>query len=107
MKTLRILSAFLLAAVMLSACSEDTPIADPSLGDVSPAVYVAIGNSLTAGYTNGALYESDQKYSYPHLIAQALGTPEFVQPLIPDPGTGNLMIWQGFSATGSPVIKYN
>lgn len=107
MKHTRILSILLFSAVMLSACSEDTPIADPSLGDVNPTVYVAIGNSLTAGYANGALYESAQIYSYPNLIAQALGTPEFVQPLIPDPGTGNLMIWQGFSATGSPVIKYN
>jgi hypothetical protein len=107
MKFTSLLSALLVAVVMLSACSEDTPIADPSLGDVNPAVYVAIGNSLTAGYTNGALYESAQMYSYPSLIAQALGTPEFVQPLIQDPGTGNLMIWQGFSASGSPVISYN
>ncbi|MDT8323280.1 MAG: hypothetical protein RRA94_04135 [Bacteroidota bacterium] len=107
MNNTRILSALLVAVVMLSACAEDTPIADPSLGEINPNVYVAIGNSLTAGFANGALYESAQAYSYPKLIARAVGTPEFVQPLIPDPGTGNLMIWQGFAAGGRPLISYN
>jgi lysophospholipase L1-like esterase len=105
MKNLRILLSLLAMTALLSACSEDTPIADPSLGGVNPQVYVAIGNSLTAGYQSGALFETGQKYSYPNLLAQQLGAGEFVQPLIPDPGTGNLMILQ--QLVPSPVITYN
>lgn len=105
MKNYRTLYALLAAVVLFAACSEDTPVADPSFGDVNPEVYVAVGNSLTAGYTNGALYESAQVYSYPNLIAQALGTSEFVQPIIPDPGTGNKMSLAALSPT--PSITFN
>jgi len=71
-------------------------IAPPSTGGkVDFTRYVSLGNSLVAGYENGALYESAQQYSYPNLIAQqaslAMGTTVvFNQPLISDPGFGIL-----------------
>ena len=40
-----------------------------SLGSTNFASYVAIGNSLTAGYQSGALTEQHQIYSFPNLIA--------------------------------------
>ncbi|MBA7637151.1 hypothetical protein ES703_44786 [subsurface metagenome] len=48
--------------------------------------YVAIGDSLTAGFQNGGLVEDYQKYSYPNIIAKQLGIKDFQQPLIFQPG---------------------
>lgn len=58
-------------------------------GNADFSSYVAVGNSLTAGYQNGALYESAQQYSFPKLIARQIGIEDqFTQPLISDPGIG-------------------
>jgi len=85
----RILSLIFATTLIFAAgCSEDkTPSGPNSMGSVDASVYVAIGNSVTAGYQNGALYEGAQKYSFPNLLAERLGT-NFVQPLVMEPGTG-------------------
>lgn len=88
---LRILTA---AFLLFSACSEENPVGDPNLGSVNPETYVAIGNSLTAGYQSGALFNEAQLYSYPNLLAKQLGSADFEQPLMPYPGTGELRILQ-------------
>ena len=44
-------------------------------------------------------------YSFPNLLAQALGSTDFQQPLMPYPGTGDLRILQ--SLVPSPVILSN
>jgi lysophospholipase L1-like esterase len=82
----------LLLAVFAAGCSEEdrTPSGPNSFGSIDKSVYVAVGNSITAGYQSGTLCESWQVYSYPNLIAQQLGT-SFVQPIMPDPGTGQMM----------------
>jgi lysophospholipase L1-like esterase len=50
-------------------------------------VYVSIGDSLAAGFTNGSLVESHQRYSVPLLIAQQAGASgTFQQPTIGAPG---------------------
>jgi hypothetical protein len=56
--------------------------------------YVSIGDSLTAGVTNGGLVESIQANSYPALIhRQATGSDTgFEQPLVTPPGIPPLMI---------------
>jgi hypothetical protein len=51
--------------------------------------YVALGNSLTSGYRDGALYLDGQNESYPSMIAQQMklaGGGEFSQPLMPNVG---------------------
>jgi lysophospholipase L1-like esterase len=48
--------------------------------------YVAIGDSLTAGFVSGGLCETYQKNSYPALIARQLGIAGFEQPLVSEPG---------------------
>ncbi len=48
--------------------------------------FYAIGDSLTAGFCHGSLDELFQRYSYPALIAQQVGAPDFQQPLVSDPG---------------------
>lgn len=76
------------AAILLAGCSGDqTPSGPNNTGSIDKSVYVAIGNSLTAGYQSGALYEEAQLWSFPNQLAAQLGT-GFVQPLIPGDGTG-------------------
>jgi len=85
-----------LLALLLAGCSLDDP-SDPT-GDVNgPTVddagarYVAIGNSLTAGFMDGGLIQAGQINSYPRLIANQLGldNEEFTQPWIAAPGIGS------------------
>lgn len=65
---------------------EEDPIAS---GEADFSTYVAVGNSLTAGFQSNALYESAQEFSYPNLLArQFQGVEQFTQPLISDPGIG-------------------
>ncbi|MBW3660742.1 MAG: hypothetical protein KY397_03810 [Gemmatimonadetes bacterium] len=48
--------------------------------------YVAIGNSLTAGFQSGALFASGQQCSVPALLARQAGIEDFEMPLISEPG---------------------
>ncbi|HEY5907381.1 MAG TPA: SGNH/GDSL hydrolase family protein [Vicinamibacteria bacterium] len=50
------------------------------------ANYVALGDSLTAGVTNGSLVETHQRNSYPALIARQAGLSAFQQPTVAEPG---------------------
>ncbi len=91
----KITSALALAAVsfLLASCGDfkkSSVVNPPSNGSADFSMYVSLGNSLTAGYQNGALYESAQQYSYPADIAQQAGVSAsaFQQPLISEPGIG-------------------
>ncbi len=56
--------------------------------------YVALGNSLTAGFTDGALFIAGQEDSYPNILAQQFalaGGGEFKQPLMND-NIGGLLL---------------
>jgi len=58
---------------------------EPSNGSADFSKYVALGNSLTAGYADGALYHSAQQTSYVSLIADKLkeiGGGDFIQPVV-------------------------
>ncbi len=86
----------ILVALISSGCKDDAPsgIPAPGLGSISVSKYVAIGNSLTAGYQSGGLYQDGQLYSFPNLIAQQLkaaGAPlgSFEQPIWGNPGSPN------------------
>ncbi len=87
----------------------DNPVGTGNLGDLVPVgekiVYVAIGNSLTAGFQNGSLYASGQDFSFPKLLAHQLGVEEFIQPQIPETGIGDKMTFAGFNAMGRPIIN--
>src|SRR5690606_31116138 len=54
-----------------------------SSGDADFSTYVAVGNSLTAGYMDGTMYKSGQQNSFPNLLAKqckVVGGGEFTQP---------------------------
>mgnify|MGYP003604661711 FL=1 len=62
-------------------------------GDADFSKYVALGNSLTAGYRDNALYADGQMESYPSMIAQQMmltGGGAFTQPLMADNNGGLL-----------------
>ena len=77
-----ILLAFVLAAA--SSCTYEFPVAPPLVpGTADFTKVVAVGNSLTAGYMNGALYNDGQAASYANIIAiqmQSNGGGAFNQP---------------------------
>lgn len=79
---------FIAAAVIITAgsCKSKIEPEKPVAGEANFANYVAIGNSLTAGFADGSLYRSGQINSYPNMLAgqfQLVGGGEFKQPLLP------------------------
>ncbi len=66
-------------------------------GDADFTSYVAVGNSLTAGYMDGAVYRTGQENSYPNMLAQQfalVGGGSFTQPYYGDDvnNLGGLML---------------
>ncbi len=101
------------AIITFSSCKDfQTHTLGPvDSGTASFSKYVAVGNSLTAGYENGALYQEAQKYSFPNLLAQQLRIKDFEQPLVSSPGIGHRLEISNFETsqvtpntkTGTPL----
>ena len=87
-----ILSAFAISALTLVSCNtdfeRDVNNVTVSAGNADFSKFVSIGNSLTSGYRDGALYLDGQKESFPSMIAKQMalagGTQTFTQPLMPN-----------------------
>lgn len=83
------------------ACNDNDyflPIEEPievTSGSADFTRYVAIGNSLMAGFTDGALFIATQNNSLPNILSEKLalagGADEFIQPLMND-NIGGLLI---------------
>jgi hypothetical protein len=74
-------------------------------GDADFSNYVSLGNSLTAGYADGALYMSGQKDSYPNIMAEQfgfVGGGDFTQPLTSD-NFGGLLL-DGVQILGNRLV---
>jgi lysophospholipase L1-like esterase len=67
----------------LAACGEDDiDVTDPAnLSDELFRTYVAMGNSITAGYQSGGIVDSTQRESYAFYLAQQMGTTYYYQKL--------------------------
>lgn len=80
-----------LVLALVTGCEDyqDLDVDPVDSGDADFSTYVAVGNSLTAGFQSNALYEDAQKYSFPNLLARQLQIENFEQPLIGNPGIGN------------------
>ncbi len=103
-----ILSAAVLV-VLYYGCEDKTDLTGPSpvSGNANLTTLVTIGNSLTAGYQSGSLYESAQLYSYGNQIAKQVGA-KFEQPLISNPGIGERMEIKSFDLAKNEIdIIYN
>ena len=95
---------------LLAGCKPDLESSPKSsAGSADFSRYVAVGNSLTAGYESSGLSLEGQTNSYPNMLAtqfKAVGGGEFVQPLFASSqanGSGYLRI-ANFTAAGSPVL---
>ena len=105
----------LLIAVLLFACKPELDDATTTAGSADFSKYVAIGNSLTSGYTDGELFISGQENSYPSILAyqmQAVGGGEFKQPMMLDEyGFGKRMLLNAAAqrpvSAGVPVNPAN
>lgn len=99
---------WLLAGLIgFTACQNDddsltTPSPAPALtaGTADFSKFVSIGNSLTAGFSDGALYKVAQENSMPSIMAQQFalaGGGSFTQPLMND-NNGGLLVG------GNPIL---
>jgi hypothetical protein len=80
----RYIAYFLLLLVAVS-CEPKLDDYTPSAGEADFTKYISLGNSLTAGYSNGALYTSGQEYAYANILAkqfQLVGGGDFVLPAV-------------------------
>ena len=75
-------------------------------GSANFARYVALGDSLTAGFQSASLYIGSQNNSYPILIYRQVtgGGSAFQQPLVSEPGIPGKLVLRTITASGLPVI---
>ncbi len=98
------------AALALVACDTnfDDRVTDEGFytsGSADLSTFVAVGNSLTAGYADNALYKSGQENSFPNILASRFefaGGGEFKQPLMKD-NYGGLLL-QGVQITDNRMV---
>ncbi len=118
MKILRISLVLVLLSFFMSCQLEE-----PSIKQSEPvqlnsttqqlfASFVALGNSLTAGYQSAALTAKYQEYSFVNQIAKQVGYSDFQQPLLGWPGIGSyttqgagVLQFNGFDENGNPKIE--
>jgi len=90
----------LAVTVILTGCEAefDNPVGNTASfnsGTADFSTFVAVGDSLTAGYADGAQYRDGQINSYPAILAQQyglVGGGVFNQPLMPVGATGSLTL---------------
>ncbi|GGC82768.1 outer membrane protein [Flavobacterium lutivivi] len=95
-----------IASLVLASCTQDEvdysstePEVIPEAGSADFSKYVALGNSLTAGFSDGALFIAGQNNSYPKLLADqfsTVGGGEFKIPFMNDN-------YGGLLAAGTPI----
>ncbi|MGB7395355.1 MAG: G-D-S-L family lipolytic protein [Pricia sp.] len=125
----KFLALFACAGLFLTSCSDDDNAPDPvdpgpteptaenfSAGSADFSNYVAVGNSLTAGFSDNALFIDGQEASLPNMLANSfsvVGGGEFSIPFVADnlggltlggqPIRGNRLILSFRSGSPAPV----
>lgn len=102
-----IISTFAISALLFTTSCEDDFDKDVqdivvTNGEANFSNYVSIGNSLTSGYRDNALYIDGQNESYPNIIAGQMklaGGGNFVQPLMADNNGGLVLLGTPIQAT--------
>ncbi|MCJ7753908.1 MAG: hypothetical protein MUP13_05055, partial [Thermoanaerobaculales bacterium] len=75
----------------------------PAMAQVDLSNYVALGDSMTAGFASASMMNWYQDRSYPAILAQQAGASDFEQPYISEPGIGP--IFELVSLAPTPVIQ--
>jgi hypothetical protein len=102
--------AALAFAAFLSSCTPEIDAPEISKGEADFTRYIAVGNSLTAGFADNGLYRSGQLNSFPNILAgqfKLAGGGEFTQPLFSEAqanGSGYLRL-AGLTPDGLPIIQ--
>lgn len=91
-RTLRTLLILPVVAGLIGA-----PALAQDTGSANFSSYVALGDSLTQGFSNGGVFAGVQVNSYPALIAQQAGVTGFEQPLVSAPGIPGLLHLQSLA----------
>ncbi len=101
MKPTRQLFTYLLIA-LLSSCRYTFPeLPDPNAGTADFSKFISLGNSLTAGFANGALYDEGQANAYVNIIA---GQINLVTPTIfNQPDINSPVGYSGTTTDGTPM----
>ncbi len=109
----KIYFTFIIIFLVFWGCSKEDVPTSPGrannnyVGNADFTRYVAVGNSLTAGYQDGALFKEGQLYSYPNLIANQvknLGINlDFQIPFISEPGIGSRISVTKVTSSGAEV----
>ncbi|MHA3788144.1 G-D-S-L family lipolytic protein [Flavobacterium hauense] len=81
-----------------------------SAGEADFSSYVAIGNSLTAGYMDGTMFKTGQQYSFPNILSQQfalVGGGAFTQPSYADDlnNTGGMILGPTTAFTTRLIIN--
>jgi len=78
---------FILMLATIASCKPEIDEFSPTKGGADFTSYLAVGNSLSAGYADGALFLSGQDASIPNILAtqfKTVGGGDFKQPLMVD-----------------------
>ncbi|CAA7196301.1 SGNH/GDSL hydrolase family protein [Chryseobacterium potabilaquae] len=89
------ISAFLFTTSCETDFDQDVKDIPVTKGEADFSNYVSLGNSLTSGYRDNALYMDGQNESYPNIIAGQMklaGGGNFVQPLMADNNGGLVLL---------------
>ncbi len=63
---------FISLLAFIYSCKPELDDFQTSAGNADFTTYVALGNSLTAGYADGSLYRAGQLNSYPSILYQPI-----------------------------------
>ena len=105
---------FGILALAFASCEPEfeNPVDEPGAytsGEANLSNYVALGNSLTAGFADNSLYLTGQLNSYPKILADQFavvvdGDFDFVQPLVADNAGGLLLQGEPLPGFGTRLV---
>jgi GDSL-like lipase/acylhydrolase family protein len=107
------LAAAVALAGVIAACGKDSVdiVAAPNAVNPIFQSYVALGNSLTAGWQSGGINDSTQRQSYARLVALQMGTryayASLAGPGCPPPVNNFLLQTRVGGGTGTPCFLRN
>lgn len=89
--TLYKIIALAITSTLIVSCKPKFDVPDPDNGTIDVSNYVALGSSMTAGYSNGALYYDSQQNTYANILAEQfklIGGGEFKIPNVSQSSIG-------------------
>lgn len=100
----------ILSTLVASSCKPEIEGFQTTSGEANFSKYIAVGNSLTAGYADGGLYLEGQQVAFPNLIAEQLqqvGGGDFRSPFFSEnERNGSSYLVLKDLVDGQPVLEY-